>query len=161
MLSWRKLSATANPTPEMRMHAIPAKIVPTLLSLFLYSGHPQCGQPEQPIYGTVKIAGEFGHYSCIPGYTMRGNATRRCSWKGWEGQVPECTGTPRCGTGFKEGFLPMMNSCTVWGNNMSRSKEFVKCFLRVPQAVGLCAAAMLACCPCKQWELAKTYYIKP
>ena len=59
---------------------------------FLSSGHPQCGQPEQPIYGTVKIAGEFGHYSCIPGYTMRGNATRRCSWKGWEGQVPECTG---------------------------------------------------------------------
>ena len=37
----------------------------------------------------MKIAGEFGHYSCIPGYTMRGNATRRCSWKGWEGQVPE------------------------------------------------------------------------
>ena len=69
---------------------------------FFSSGHPQCGQPEQPIYGTVKIAGEFGHYSCIPGYTMRGNATRRCSWKGWEGQVPECTGTPRCGTGFKE-----------------------------------------------------------
>ena len=61
-------------------------------SFSLSSGHPQCGQPEQPIYGTVKIAGEFGHYSCIPGYTMRGNATRRCSWKGWEGQVPECTG---------------------------------------------------------------------
>ena len=84
----------------MRMHAIPVKkgppcdgmLVPTVLSFFLYSGHPQCGQPEQPIYGTVKIAGEFGHYSCIPGYTMRGNATRRCSWKGWEGQVPECTG---------------------------------------------------------------------
>ena len=48
--------------------------------------------PEQPVYGTVKTTGDVAHYACIPGYTMRGNDTRRCSWKGWEGEVPECTG---------------------------------------------------------------------
>ena len=68
------------------------QLIIVLRSLPFFAGTPQCGQPEQPIYGTVKLSGEFAHYSCIPGYTMKGNATRQCQWIGWQGQVPECTG---------------------------------------------------------------------
>lgn len=60
-----------------------------------FLGSPQCGMPEQPVYGTVKRSGARGEtavYSCIPGYTMRGNASRQCTWAGWQGEVPECTG---------------------------------------------------------------------
>ncbi len=47
------------------------------------------------MYGTVKRRGASGEravYACIPGYTMRGNASRHCTWAGWQGEVPECTG---------------------------------------------------------------------
>ena len=54
---------------------------------------PECGEPEKPIYGIVKVHGEVAHYNCIPGYIRRGNSTRTCTWSGWKPvPVPECIG---------------------------------------------------------------------
>ena len=54
---------------------------------------PECGEPEKPIYGVVKVRGEAAHYNCIPGYIRSGNSTRTCTWSGWRPVPgPECIG---------------------------------------------------------------------
>ncbi|XP_059089371.1 uncharacterized protein LOC131885361 isoform X1 [Tigriopus californicus] len=80
------------------------------VEVFEHKGIPQCGQPEQPIYGTVKLQGDLAHYTCIPGYTMRGNASRQCTWKGWHGKVPDCTEV-QCDhpESTKDGFIEVSN----------------------------------------------------
>ena len=61
--------------------------------VFDFTETPECGDPEKPIYGVVKVHGEAAHYSCIPGYIRRGNSSRICTWSGWRPiNVPECIG---------------------------------------------------------------------
>ena len=63
---------------------------------FISTESPECGDPEKPIYGIVEVQGDHqqvAHYSCIPGYIRRGNASRTCTWAGWRPvAVPECIG---------------------------------------------------------------------
>ena len=63
------------------------------LKIVNFAETPECGDPEKPIYGIVKVHGEVAHYNCIPGYIRRGNSTRTCTWSGWRPvPVPECIG---------------------------------------------------------------------
>ena len=63
------------------------------VSIVNFAETPECGEPEKPIYGIVKVHGEVAHYNCIPGYIRRGNSTRTCTWSGWKPvPVPECIG---------------------------------------------------------------------
>ena len=65
----------------------------THLYQYNFAETPECGDPEKPIYGVVKVHGEVAQYSCIPGYIRRGNATRKCTWSGWRPiEVSECIG---------------------------------------------------------------------
>ena len=70
--------------------------IPTGLFYVNFAESPECGDPEKPIYGIVEVRGDHqvAHYSCIPGYIRRGNASRTCTWAGWRPvAVPECIGT--------------------------------------------------------------------
>ena len=82
-----------------RCEAMKSDILKYLYFLFYYvyivkfAETPECGEPEKPIYGIVKVHGEVAHYNCIPGYIRRGNSTRTCTWSGWRPvPVPECIG---------------------------------------------------------------------
>ncbi|XP_071743546.1 uncharacterized protein [Lepeophtheirus salmonis] len=80
------------------------------VEVFEHKGHPGCGEPEQPIYGLVKTTKGNAYYSCIPGYILKGNASRTCSWGGWDGQVPECVEV-QCDhpSSTKDGFIEVSN----------------------------------------------------
>lgn len=66
-----------------------------------------CGPLDPPVYGEISFIGEgFGaiaRYSCIPGYTLVGGASRTCQSDGyWSGRAPTCVrgdATPPSGCG--------------------------------------------------------------
>ena len=51
----------------------------------------QCGEPEVPLGGQVKLEGETSTYSCSDGHRLVGQAERQCSEGRWSGGVPACT----------------------------------------------------------------------
>ncbi|CAG0882096.1 unnamed protein product [Darwinula stevensoni] len=50
-----------------------------------------CGDPEQPIYSSVSRTENQTHYSCLPGFTLKGEMVRNCLADGqWSSSPPTC-----------------------------------------------------------------------
>ncbi|CAG0901159.1 unnamed protein product [Darwinula stevensoni] len=54
-----------------------------------------CGDPEQPIYSSVNWTENQAHYSCLPGFTLKGETVRNCLADGqWSSSPPTCVADP-------------------------------------------------------------------
>ncbi|CAG0901622.1 unnamed protein product [Darwinula stevensoni] len=52
-----------------------------------------CGDPEQPIYSSVNRTENQAHYSCLPGFILKGETVRNCLADGkWSSLPPTCVG---------------------------------------------------------------------
>ncbi|CAG0882102.1 unnamed protein product [Darwinula stevensoni] len=50
-----------------------------------------CGEPEQPIYSSVSRTENQAHYSCLPGFTLKGETVLNCLADGqWSSSPPTC-----------------------------------------------------------------------
>ncbi|CAG0893228.1 unnamed protein product [Darwinula stevensoni] len=50
-----------------------------------------CGDPEQPIYSSVNRTENQAHYSCLPGFILKGETVRNCLAEGqWSSSPPTC-----------------------------------------------------------------------
>lgn len=63
--------------------------------LILLSTAIDCGPLPAPVKGEVSLTAtvfeSVATYSCFPGYTLQGNATRECGADAqWNGQAPTC-----------------------------------------------------------------------
>ena len=77
------------------------------------------------------IYNKIASYSCVTGYKLNGNATRKCSASGyWNGGEPSCTVIGRCIT-FTFVFIPAQLNCLIIVQ--LKSGKNVLYFLRVVQ----------------------------
>ena len=77
---------------SLSLSLAPSLSPPFSLSLSLsLSLAVKCSPLTAPVHGTVSVKDGVATYTCVLGWTLAGNATRKCSHLGgWEGTEPNC-----------------------------------------------------------------------